>query len=693
MNAPEFNQQGYNTFDMSMNAPTSQRFGDAMPSFFMECVPGDRIIHRTSEEIRDTALTDVLLSEVRAFEDVFTVPISSLYPVNWQKMITNPTKGDDLPDSALPNLDFFSILRVLMKVAQAPTLSGNAHSIVIDGTPYPIATTYFNNSSSIITGSGTSGELPSSLRFADALTAFFMVSRDSLLARTGMLFDWEYQASLADDADPYLSSFPYGKSVPLSQIISAALDSLLPIFSELYTKNTDLKMIALLPQELTSSAYATTAYGSYKSYFVNLDDASVVRDWIYRTLSSGGLILLGSDQAGDDFVPVFENRLYVFKNANLSSATPQFHNAYRIFYEYLADPSLSQQAIGRASRYNPSRLIAYHQAMASYYSNASVDYIYTSQLWMQNFESCMINPIRVLESGYAPTFEYPRFSYNGVLTPYDIFTDGFLRYCLSITRGYMPRVRLLAANLFFPQQSLRYMDFFTSSRPNVIAVGDVSLDVSQGTVSAIDTAQSLVKLRFLNAVNRVSSELHSYLQGIFGVTPVNDMPEPHFVSRQRLSLGRQVNTGTASNLGQQNTSVIGTGSTPSVDIFIDEPCILLGIRSFDILGSYRSGINPHLLNNDRYSQFNPLLQAMGDQPIPTRCLTGSLFKDAEPFGYTERYGEYKMPISFATGAASTALKNSFFFFDDEPSGFQRVVNLGNNHIKPSFIRSYKDSVE
>ena len=96
------NGQPYNTFDLSDTVPDTQRAADQLPFEFMNCVAGDRVIITSSSKIKANQLPSTLMSKFNAYEDYFAVPMSCMYPINYDKMIANPTKGDDLPLQALP---------------------------------------------------------------------------------------------------------------------------------------------------------------------------------------------------------------------------------------------------------------------------------------------------------------------------------------------------------------------------------------------------------------------------------------------------------------------------------------------------------------------------------------------------------------------------------------------------------------
>lgn len=664
-----FNGQGYNTFDLSENVPTTVRFGECTPLHFYEGIPGDKVRLQTSSEIKANGLVAPLLSEIRGFIDTFSVPYSAMYPRNWDKMLPNPTKGDDIPDDALPCIPLYLLYRLLLRPSlifnsqtksyigvrsfgQKPLVGVSWDCIDIDmSKPFPAM---FSDTSSVNTSLSAQYALNSIIKFC------FIFGADSLLQRSGL--------SLSHNG------------VPLSSFCSDVLDKF-QAFITSFTEQRDNTYIGYAipdPAGEFPDAIDENVLFIGQEMFPPYRSLSASRDWLYRTLSQGGLFFLHDAIPSSTGTPV--SGIATNWTGKQTVGWSALNSAINSLYLACADIDWASLDI------EPSSIVAYNMANVHLNSVDAVDYIYTAHLYLQNLESCLSNCL----PDVAPQVERPQFIYNGVHTLYDVFTKGALsKYFAPSSSLVFFRFSLFLANVFSFHNSLRYRDYFSGSRPNVVAVGDVSIPVDSSSVDAIDVTQNLLKLRFLNAVNRTGNRLYTYLATIFGVVPSQMEPEPHFISRQRVQLNRNINTNTANDLGEQNTSIQGSGDTASLEVFVDEPCIVFSQISFDFIGSYRTAVKKRLFNLDRFQKFNPMIQDVGDQAVSVVERFGQNFGNSSQFGYVDRYGEYKMPVSIASGGAVNNLPGWFAFYDDLGlSSYEGYTTRLNPHISPSLVRHY-----
>lgn len=664
-----FNGQGYNTFDLSENVPTTVRFGECTPLHFYEGVPGDKVRLQTSTEIKANGLVAPLLSEVRGFIDTFQVPYSAMYPRNWDKMLPNPTKGDDIPADALPCIPLILLYRLLLRpVREFPAHSSSYVAVSSTGLDpaIPVLWSYsdidmskpfsgmFSDTSSVNTSLSAQYALNSIIKFC------FIFGADGLLQRSGLSLSYH--------------------GVPLSSFCSDVLERFQSFISPFAEQRDSTFLGYVIPDpsgDFPDVAQKDVLFIGNES-FPPYSSLSASRDWLYRTLSQGGYFLLheslpsSSSTISSGIATNWTNSQTVGWNA--------LNSALIALYKACAGIDWSSLDI------EPSSIVAYNMANVHLNSVDAVDYIYTARLYLQNIESCLSNPF----PGEAPQVERPQFVYNGVNTLYDVFTKGALtKYFATSSPSLFFRLSLFLANTFSFHNSLRYRDYFSGSRPNVVAVGDVSIPVDTSSVDAIDVTQNLLKLRFLNAVNRTGNRLYTYLATIFGVVPSQMEPEPHFISRQRLQLNRVTNTNTADDLGSQNTNIQGAGDTASIEVFVDEPCIIFSQISFDFIGSYRTAVKKRLFNFDRFQKFNPMIQDVGDQAISVIERFGQKFGNSNQFGFVDRYGEYKMPVSIASGGAVNNLPGWFAFYDDLGlSSYEGYITRLSPHISPSLVRHY-----
>lgn len=312
---------------------------------------------------------------------------------------------------------------------------------------------------------------------------------------------------------------------------------------------------------------------------------------------------------------------------------------------------------------NLFKIISYQMIVSQFYSNDHVDNVYNSDLWLSNMTSLCYSSV---PSG-VQTFDY-----NGINVIYDTFSNHYLSLVVnSITTDAISNVRGLSAlyfffNLFTYRRSLRYGDYFLSSRPMPLAVGDVTAPVVGNGVSIIDINKNLHIQRFLNAVNRVGSDVVNYARGIFGYTPKEDDARPRFISSEVVYVGSDEIDNTAENQGKINVNMIAQQSNYMFDVEITDECIILGLLSFECTGSYASSIERDNFHKTRFDSFIPELQHIGDQSVYRVERSG--VPSSLPFGYQVRYAEYKFKYNQMHGGFCTdALKNWAFPVDVDSS--------------------------
>lgn len=700
VNDPKFaNGQGYNEFDLSHSAPDTQRFGELLPCLFFEGVPGDRVLLRSDSEVKANGLTDSLLSQVSRSEDYFMVPYSAMYPRNWSKIFTNPTKGDDVPRNALPSFPikaFMSYLSLLIEPDSAD------YTIDIDGTLLSLHSSVFNATPSIAPNYPTTPTLSDSYAVwirINLLSRFFtLVSPDSILSHAGFkpYFFRNVSARSPISEGQFFYGFNPGDIFDVHDAVNSffsLIQNFYSVQSENYTNG--LVSIAVLTPASNGNDddLSQSSFGSFQSRLIHPKSLLDLREIIFSCINNGDLFLFVSqDTLGSSaFTPISNTNFFTSLDPAISFA--QSMSSSLVDHDIETDISSETPGITTAFL-DLSRVLAYQLSIAQYGTVDDIDYLYTSQLYLQNLESDLLTPLSDSISD-IPAALVPTFSYNGVTTPYDILTAGFILPNLRNSIGHLPRLLFLYANLFAPRYALKFRDYFGSSRPNVLAVGDLTINVTNNQVQTVDITKNIVMQRFLNAANRVGSKLLNYALGIFGIKPANIEAEPHFIARRSTDIGRNFVTNTSSEQGKQTTNLESTSSQYAFDIFIDEPCIVLAVRSFTAVGSYEFGISKHLTNFDRFQKFNPMIQNIGDQPVYATELTGSSLGSSTttPFGYTLRYGEYKNAVSYASGGVSSSLPSVFFLNEaNHPSNY-----VGNEfassaastpRIKPSFIRLY-----
>lgn len=581
-NPGAFNNQGSNTFDLSYLNPLTARYGEVTPFFHMEGLGRDRILLKSSHDLRSYTLSSPLMTSVIMRKSYFQMPLAGIMPKTWQYIFTNPTKGDDIPDDAL---SFFNL----------ETLRQNLVSFI---------TSY----------EAQAGDKFDNIHFKAILVLYLLVSKGSLLDYLGVQYHPYSKPISLDD-----QTFPYG------------FDSVI-----------DNMVVNLPPLSISFNVDTWGVEGSNGVVTISVPHNGSLED------------------KRNFFYSLLEHPDYVSNDT--SGSFKQFYDVFKLFlstYEstYPNDFALDLEV-------NPFRLAAYQMVCSQFFSNDKVDGIYNSELWLSNMKSLVYSVI--------PTTTEKSFTLNGVPVFYDVLSNHYLSILSQKDRLVNVNALYFWFNLLSYRRSLRYGDYFTGARPKPLAVGDVNIDVNGSalnslTVNAVDVNRNLWIQRFLNAANRVGSNLVNYTKGIFGYEPPKDYHQPNYIASESTRIGGNEIDNTSGVAGSDGVTTQGTvnvnlrssGSDVAFDIYIDNPCIILGLVSFEAVPCYSACIEKIATHKDRYDMFNPYMQHIGDQQILTQEFN-SQHKKNMVFGYACRYAEYKYRYSMQHGGFNTNLPSWSF---------------------------------
>lgn len=312
------------------------------------------------------------------------------------------------------------------------------------------------------------------------------------------------------------------------------------------------------------------------------------------------------------------------------------------------------------------RPIAYQMAVAKFMSDDSIDNIFDASTFRNNFSALM---------DYGDFFEW-----NGQPFIYDIFSRH------NLEKAFKPETFADACSLLFGfRKSLKYGDYFISSRPNAYAVGDVNAPVINNFVSAIDITQSISEQRFTNWNNRTGMSYEEYVKGLTGATVMPDITEPLFVSHEVFKLsGFEVeNTGAAqleSGTNSVTTLLRSSKSDWMFDIGITDVCVLVGLAHFDMKRLYTRTMDRAVMKKNRFDFFNKFFQYTGDQDIKHIELDAA-HEESAVFSYITRYMQYKQQVSHAGGGFLGPLRS----WANVAQNSRDFVNYG--RINSDFIRN------
>lgn len=323
---------------------------------------------------------------------------------------------------------------------------------------------------------------------------------------------------------------------------------------------------------------------------------------------------------------------------------------------------------------NFGRCAAYQIAVAHFFTNDSVDFVYSAELYRESVHS-VLSGLGILNT----------FTYNGIEVPYDYLSGYYFdRVMESMSEDVLPAYSALyLAYIFGYRRSLRFVDYFTAAKPRPLAVGNTTVQVNSGAVDVIDVTKKLQMQRFLNAVNRFGRKFSSYTQGLFGVTPQQDFHNPAFLADTADTINPSDLQNTGADQLSSPSSVTSTLHSRSNDfeftVFCDRQSYIIGLTHFDIKRTYAWSTDRAFFHKDRFDDFNPFLQFVGDQEIKGLEVSSRRFR--QRFGYSPRYMEYKQLVSRSVGAFVRNLPG-WAFVADNATGL-----IHEEEISPDYVRN------
>lgn len=663
--------RNYSTFSDSLSYPAynTHRYGEYVPTFVMDGVPSDEITLNSSDKIDSLSLKAPFQGSVRKIKESFMVPNMAILPLQWDRIYAQNSNGDDVPtDCNCIYTNFPARFRNLWQGCFATTIA------------LPITTS------------------------AEAAT--FLTS----LIRTMVLGEFVYSTGcllnvLGYKASTQLSVYRYDSQA-----------------SRLYTTNYDIwfdEVISLLFDDI-SSFEVIEPVGS----------GTV----LHRYNGGDGATLNSTFDGYEDFrsmLELFRENPLCYFNSNITfgsstlsawatAISAEISGSYSllnsnsfVFHVPVSnsdvDPSGSHSDVTalNPATLNLTRLLSYQLVCAHFYSNSSVDFIYSAELYRQYINQLTRKIITT--SSFATNSV---FSWNGMNLSYDYLSGHLLSYALnlvssatayqdyltsSISKNTSNGLASLAvwSAIFGFRKSLRYGDYFTSSRPRPLAPINTDVSVQSNSVSVIDITRNIQAQRFANAVMRSRSKIEEYVKSLFGKAPQPDYHNPFFLTRsEEIIFGDQVQS-TAQNLNPQyansrTANFAGNLGRYTFTFHNDDmhPCTYLQIVSYDSPRCYTRSVDRSFLHIDRFDMFNPDFQFIGDQAvygIELGYYSTTGIQDI--FGYQSRDMEYKQRFPVASGGYASGALPGWAFTDNRLASYNMTV------ISPDFIRSRNTDID
>ncbi len=186
----------------------------------------------------------------------------------------------------------------------------------------------------------------------------------------------------------------------------------------------------------------------------------------------------------------------------------------------------------------------------------------------------------------------------------------------------------------------------------------VLVDLSQAAgVTINQLRQSSAFQRFFERMNRAGARYDEYLlsMGVRSSDGRLQLPEYLGGSTQTIQFSEVLGT-TQENLGELGGHGIGAMRSNSFTRFFEEHGHIISVAYVRPKTMYTQGVHRMWSRRTKWDIFQPELQHIGDQEIYNREIYAQgTTADAQVFGYTPRYDEYRQGVSGVSGEMRTVL--------------------------------------
>ena len=679
----------YSTFaddQLSYRLYNTLRFGEYTPSFVMDGVERDEISLNTHDLIDSLSLKAPFKGSIRKIKESFMVPKMAILPMNWDRIYVQPSNGDDTPADANCVLTDFpthfstfwkTLYDVVVAAIPTNTTGDDAHTVTI-------------------------------LEFSQWLTALMrmLVTGEYIYSHGSLLNVCGYKASAQFRF--YHDDLPYGSYDNFFDFVVTKVFSGIRGFAVNWKEGNASRSAwfeGLSSEKMTQADRFGALRGMLELFRENplaTFDTSIFFESDYWEEGQTGT----SGQGVIKYADYLVSALIGDNSEGVFSSEPSFILPYSDDTDFSTDlKDMSPHNL------DLSRLLAYQLVCAHYYSNSSIDFLYTAELYRQ-YVASLYDIVFATGSGYA-TGALPRFTWNGVDLQYDYLSgfrlsrqlfnqpDGTTYTSVTLAKlcddgtTYLQFLSRFAsfATIFGFRKSLRYGDYFVGSRPRPLAPINTDVSVNSSKVSVIDITKSIQAQRFANSVMRSRQKIEEYVKSLFGNAPAPDYHNPFFLIRETETIfGDEVQNNSTAQMESANSRTSNFASNMGRFTFTfhnDDmhPCIYLQIISFDIKRAYTRSIERQFFIKDRYDMFNPDFQYIGDQPIYGMELGyDNGYSIPDVFGYQTRDEEYKQRYDQASGGFVENLPG-WILTDKDQS------HVSSGHLDPDFIRSYNTELD
>lgn len=219
-----------------------------------------------------------------------------------------------------------------------------------------------------------------------------------------------------------------------------------------------------------------------------------------------------------------------------------------------------------------------------------------------------------------------------------------------------------------PNRSLYADASLADSGRTIAGVADLSA-ATASTIAQLRLAEMTQQILELDA--RAGTRYVEQLKMVWHVTPDDArLQRPEYLGGGRMALNvhpiPQTSATGATGTPQGNVSAMATvsGSSGITKSFVEHG-ILYCLVCADAELSYQQGLDRQYSRSTRYDYAHPLLANIGDQAVLNKEIYAQGDGDADdalPFGYQERYGEYRFSLSRITGKFRSTAAGSLDFW-------------------------------
>lgn len=604
------------------------RFGEYHPFTAMEVVPKDIVTAQFKHNIMSYTLKAPLMQGIQVKKSIFQVPREAILPFNWEKWFKNPVIGQDIPDDVGTSIAGF-----WTKVKSMCEPMWQGLQTAIQGSE----------------PTDKAGFLHDMFRTLIFLEYFY--SNGSLLKSLNISGS-QFFRTLDVTGD---RAFSFDK----------IFDKLIAIFANEFGAN-------------PNGGYAFAVQIGGKSYRVYVEIPQNVNNTT-NCLNLREFLCMVRDE------PIFT--ISSVDTTNFSSFFTIIQNDQDILLSVITDDD--EEPI------DLKRLWAYNLVCAHFMTNDKVDFIYSAELYRQ-YICELVTKVYGTAIGGGNPHENGFFTVNGLTYQYDYMSAYYFNVVQSdITADYSTAENesyAYIASLFCFKRSLRYLDYFTGSRTQPLAVGDVNVQVNSNLVNIVESERKRFLARMLNAINVAG--MRQYVKELFGVEQAPDWHNPQsLITIADNVYGERVeNTGDAqwTKANSVTSTLTGASDRYAFKMFFDRSSVLIGIAYFDIPRVYAYATERQNMHFDRFDEFQPMMEYIGDQKLykgelgtPKFVSAGSLM---DAFGYKLRNCEYKERYAQCAGGFVESLPGYIFKAD-----ILETVNI--TQQGSSFIRSFPSELD